>query len=346
MADPARFIADCVASGAIFYSTCSLLIVPFAAWLGVRAVVPIVRRMDGDPQWQASLAAASLLVPAVLLVIMVVTAIAAGFFAVCTRTYTGRVVFALFVAAVSIRFVRAIQQSMSRRRDTRALLAVTAAPSPKLRVVAEQLGLTVRELDDMRPFCALVGARSPQIVVSRGTVMQLSGDELRAALLHERGHARRGDHLIAALLAFSVDVLPLPSRELIALYREARESAADRHALHSAKPEDLAGALLTFTRTRSSFIHLASLYGEHGVSKRLRWLLDDAAVARASPASRFTVAAALAVIFIAGLRPVEAAVRSFSAPHVAPLRATTSLKRTPLIDRGALSANVGCAAAR
>jgi beta-lactamase regulating signal transducer with metallopeptidase domain len=199
-----------------------------------------------------------------------------------------------------------------RIRETRALLALTVAPSPELRAVAAELGVALRELPDGRPFCALVGALAPRIVVSSGTVAQLSRAELRAAVLHERGHARRGDHAVAALLAFVVDVLPLPARELAGLYREAREWAADRHALQSASAVDLAGALLTFTRTANTFVHVAPLDGERGVSLRLRALLDDTARARVSVTARLAAVAALGTIFAAGLTPVEAAVRTFA----------------------------------
>jgi Zn-dependent protease with chaperone function len=313
--DVARFVSDCLTSGAVLYCTCGLLIVPFAAWLAVRGVVPLVRRMDGDPDWQAPLAAASVVVPAVLLLLMFATAIAAGFVAVCTRTYTGRLVFGTFIAVTAVLLVRALRQSVLRVRETRALLALTVAPSPQLQAVAAELGVAVRELPDGRPFCALVGALWPRVVVSSGTVAQLSPDELRAAVLHERGHARRGDHVVAAVLAFVVDLLPLPARELVALYREAREWAADRHALQGASPEDLAGALLTFTRTSHTFVHLASLDGERGVSLRLRALLDDSAHARVSVTARVAAVAALGAIFAAGLTPVEAGVRTLSREH-------------------------------
>jgi Zn-dependent protease with chaperone function len=308
--DVARFVSDCITSGAVLYCTCALLIVPFAAWLAVRFVVPIVRRMGGDPEWQAPLAAASVVIPAVLLLIMFATAIAAGFVAVCARTYTGRFVFGTFIAVTAGLLVHALRQSVLRIRETRALLELTVAPSPELHAIAAELGVAVRELPDRRPFCALVGALSPSIVVSSGTVSQLSHGELRAAVLHERGHARRGDHVVAAVLAFVVDVLPLPARELVSLYREAREWAADRHALQGASPEDLAGALLTFTRTGHTFVHLASLDGERGVSLRLRALLDDFSHARISVTARLTAVAALGAIFVTGLTPVEAAVRT------------------------------------
>ena len=312
MHDVARFVSDCVTSGAVLYSTCGLLVAPFAAWLAVRLVVPIVRRMDGDPEWQAPLAAASVALPAMILLLMFTTAIAAGSFAVCTRTYTGRFVFGTFIAVTAVLLVRALYESVLRIRETRALLALTVAPSPELHAVAAELGVPMRELPDGRPFCALVGALAPSVVVSSGTVAQLSHDELRAAVLHERGHARRGDHVVATVLAFVVDVLPLPARELVGLYRAAREWAADRHALQGASPEDLAGALLTFTRISRTFVQLAPLDGgERGVSLRLRALLDDSARGPVSVPARLAAVAALTAICAGGLMPVGAAARMF-----------------------------------
>jgi Zn-dependent protease with chaperone function len=77
----------------------------------------------------------------------------------------------------------------------------------RLARLALRYGIRGRELPDVRPFCALAGVLAPISVVSSGTVAQLSDAELAAALLHERRHARRGDQVIAALVAFATDLL-------------------------------------------------------------------------------------------------------------------------------------------
>jgi Zn-dependent protease with chaperone function len=307
--DFARFLDDCVTSGAILrLSTCGLLIVPAGAWLAVRSIAWSLRRMRGDPEWQAPLAAAAIVVPRVLLLIMAVTAVAAGLYSTCARTYTGRALFGAFVAWTLFLLVKASWLAAIRARETRALLEVTVAPSQRLQRLAATCGIAVRELRDDRQFCALAGWLTPLVIVSTGCVSALSDGELRAALLHERGHAKRGDHIIAPMLAFSIDVFPLPSWDLLRLYRDAREYAADRHALLAAAPLDLAGALLTVARGRRAFAHLASFADANTVGGRLCALLDAPTTRRASVPLRISLVAALLVVFLAGLLPVRSTI--------------------------------------
>jgi bla regulator protein blaR1 len=314
MGDVARFVAQCVASGGILVAACALLIVPFVAWAALRCILPALRRMHGDPEWQAPLAAAAASIPGALLLLMAATVVIAGRSVVCTQTYTGRALFGAFAAFTLVSLVRASVRAIRRVREARALLSLTAAPSPRLARLAARSGIAVRELPDPRPFCALAGSFAPVAIVSSGTLAELSDDELRAALLHERGHARRRDQIVAAMVAFCADLLPLPARELIALYHDAREVAADRHALRGANAEDLAGALLAFARGQRAFAHLARLTGESGISERLRALLEARAVARASVPLRVAVVVALALVSIAGLNPVRAAAVSLATP--------------------------------
>ena len=105
-----------------------------------------------------------------------------------------------------------------------------------------------------------------------------------------------------------VELLPLPATDLVAVYRRAREIAADRHALQHAKPDDLAGALLTFAKSRTVATGSAALTGDGGVHARLDLLLKDVPRAPVSIAHRAALALALAAILRAGLAPASAAV--------------------------------------
>ena len=314
MSDVQQFFSQCVASGGIFAATCALLITPAAAWLGVRCIVPSLRSMRGDPEWQAPLAAAAGIVPGVLLLSMAGTALVAGPFVACTNTFTGRALFGAFVVFTLASLVRASLRSVRRVRDARALLSLTIPASPRLAQLATSCGIAVRELPDRRPFCALAGTLRPVAIVSSGTLADLSDRELRAALLHERGHARRCDQLVAAVLAFTADLLPLPSCELVAMYGDARECAADRHALRAVRPDDLAGALLAVARGQRAFAHVAPLPGESGITRRLRILLEGPAASGVSAVPRVAVCVALLGVFAGGLNPVRAAAVALASP--------------------------------
>jgi len=173
---------------------------------------------------------------------------------------------------------------------------------------AQRTGIAARELLDGVPFCALAGIFRPVVVISSGTIAGLSDAELDAALLHERGHARRGDQMIAAVVTFLVDLLPLPAADLVVLYREAREGAADRHALHSASAYDLAGALLAVARGQRALGHAAALPGETGIRHRLHLLLREPAPAEIALHRRIIVASAIAIVIVSGLVPAGASI--------------------------------------
>jgi Zn-dependent protease with chaperone function len=116
----------------------------------------------------------------------------------------------------------------------------------------------------------LAGIHRPTVLVSTGAVELLLPAELEAAILHERGHARHHDQLIAAGLSFVVDLLPLPASDLVATYRRARELAADDHALQTVQAPDLAAALLVFVNSPKRFAGLAASMGDYAGGSRPR----------------------------------------------------------------------------
>lgn len=308
MDDLARFLAGCLASGTLLLSACALLIVPPLAWGTIRLLVPTLRRMEADSAWQASLAACAAVIPGGLILALGSAALITGLHSPCLETQAGRVLFAVVWTAMIFSFVRATVLATRRGREARALVRVSSPPSERLRLAGNRAGVMVRELPHTQLLCALVGIRRSVVVVSTATIPQLSDAELEAALLHERGHARRGDQVIAAVVAFVVELLPLPSADLVALYRDAREFAADEHALRTVSPHDLAGALLTFARGQRAVANVARLQGETSLRRRLHLLLHGPSSAPVSVRSRSVAAFTLAAVLVAGLTPAAASV--------------------------------------
>jgi len=306
MADWTAFVAGCLSSGTMLLSACALLIVPIAAWAVIRSLVPMLHRMDADSLWQAPLAAAAAVVPGGLLLALGVAALASGFHSPCLETPQGRMLFAIVWTALAVSLLRAVVRTGRRHRESRSFIAASRASSGRLFAAAQRVGIAARELPDPVAFCALAGILHPVVVVSSGTVAELNDAELDAALLHERGHARRGDQVIAAVLTFLVDLLPLPATDLVVLYRQAREVAADQHALREASACDLAAALLAFARGQRTVAHTAALPGETGMRHRLQLLLREPVPAAIALHRRFIVVSILAVVTGAGLVPAGA----------------------------------------
>ncbi|MDQ6780949.1 MAG: hypothetical protein M3Z37_07345, partial [Candidatus Eremiobacteraeota bacterium] len=169
---------------------------------------------------------------------------------------------------------------------------------------ARACGLEAREVMEDAPICVLAGFASPLVLVSTGALLALSDAELRAALYHERAHAQRGDQLLAGVLSFVVDLLPLPANDLIQTYHSARELAADGAAARAVGAEHLAGALLQFAKAGSALAGVASLVDNRPkcVRNRLQALLaQPASVREANGLRRVVIAALLSVIAFGGM---------------------------------------------
>ncbi|HXM19121.1 MAG TPA: M56 family metallopeptidase [Candidatus Tumulicola sp.] len=184
------------------------------------------------------------------------------------------------------------------------LIAASQRPSARLALAASACGLGAREFDETTPVCALARSAPPLVLVSTGALAVLADEELRAALHHERAHARRGDQVVATFVTFMADVLPLPSAEFIAMYRSAREFAADQFALASTSAEHLAGALLSFAKGARAVAGAPGFADENaGVIQRLKALLADAPapIHPNRKRTRILIAAAMAALFVAAL---------------------------------------------
>jgi Zn-dependent protease with chaperone function len=91
---------------------------------------------------------------------------------------------------------------------------------------AHDLGALV--LPTAQPLCLLVGLFRPSILVSKGFLDSIAGDELRAVLRHERAHAERHDTLLRLAARIStVFMLPNARRALLQTLELAAEQSSD-----------------------------------------------------------------------------------------------------------------------
>jgi beta-lactamase regulating signal transducer with metallopeptidase domain len=308
MSDVVAFFVECFRTPALLTSACALVIVPPLAWLVVRALAPMLGAMDGDRAWQAPLAAAAAALPAFLFAVIGVVTLRDAWGSVCLQFVTGRVLYAGIAAITVLGLIRATVLLRRRTAEYRDFIARSAPASPALAQLAAQHALTAGEIESGEAFILLAGIRRPVVLVSTEALNRLDAAQLDAAVRHEAAHAHRGDQAIAAMLTFVSDIIPLPVGDLIALYRRAREFAADAHAVRTADPCDLAGALLALARGgKSPLPAAASAFAEAGtVRVRLAVLLSDAP-APPSLRRRALVAGTLATTFALGAAPSVAA---------------------------------------
>jgi Zn-dependent protease with chaperone function len=306
MNDVVAFLVACFSTPALLTSACALVVVPPLAWLVVRALAPMLRSMDGDPGWQAPLAAAAAALPALLFVVIGVVTLRDTWGSVCLEFVTGRVLYAGIAAVTVLGFIRAIAQLRRRTAEIHRLIACSVPASAVLGRMAASQALSAREVASDDAFILLAGIARPVVLVSTEALRRLEANQLDAAIRHEAAHAHRGDQVISAVVTFISDIIPLPVGDLIALYRQAREFAADAHAARRADPCDLAGALLALARRGSIPAGTAALAEAGTVRARLAVLLADPP-APPSPWRRVLVAGALAATFAVGAAPAIAA---------------------------------------
>jgi Zn-dependent protease with chaperone function len=308
MHDIVAFFILCWQSGTLLRSVCALVVVPLLAWMAIRIITPAIAARNHDPGWQAPLAAAAAAIPGLLLLILATLAVSGGLHAACLENVIGRFLFGAIITVTSVSIVRACVLAGRRSGEATTLIRCSIPATDRLQKIAERCAISARIIADSRSFCALVGIWQPVVIVSEGTLIQLTDEELEAALLHERGHARRGDQIIAIALSFLVDLLPLPAMDLVGIYRHAREVAADHHALARVKPDALAGALLSFVKSNRLTSESAALIGTTGMRERLETLLKATRPRQPSLLGRFALTTALLSVLVAGLAPASAAV--------------------------------------
>ncbi|PQZ95838.1 peptidase M48 [Arthrobacter sp. MYb227] len=154
-------------------------------------------------------------------------------------------IFALSTAALLgfhlvLTLIRAAWRITRQRAKHRHILSLLSEKSPT--------DPTTLVLDHETPVAYCLPSFSGSVtVLSRGLVKQLTEDELRAVMAHERAHLdQRHDLLLLAFTSWN-DALPwLPTSKLsLAAVQELVEMLADDAALREVEPKTLLRALLT-----------------------------------------------------------------------------------------------------
>lgn len=306
MNDIVAFFVQCFSAPALLTSACALVVIPPAAWLAVRALAPALHAMDGDSEWQAPLAAAAAVLPAALFTTIGIVTLREAWSSSCLQFATGRVLYDGIAALTVAGVVRAVLRWARNVAGVRRLIASSFPASPALAQMTASPALPLREIASDEAFVLLGGIVRPVVLVSTEAVRRLDAAALGAAVLHESAHARRGDQFIAAAVSFISDIVPLPAGDLIALYRRAREFAADAHAAREAEPCDLAEALLALARGGSAPAGTAAFAEPGTVRARLAVLLAD----HPKPPSRrrrALVASSLLLAYALGAAPAASA---------------------------------------
>jgi len=314
MHEIASFFAQCAHSRALITSLCALIVVPPAAALAGRLFAPHILRMTDDPACQAAYAAAAAALPGAVFVVLALGSLASANGASCWTMPGGRFVLGAIVGLTVAAIIHACWRFVARAAGIQRLASSSGPATPRLRELATVCGVRVLEINDAAPVCALAGLISPTVFVSTGALRALNDEELRAALLHERAHIRRGDQIVAACLSFFADLLPLPSTDLLETHRFARELVADRAAAELTGANTLAHALIAFAKSGNAIAGAVSFAEPRprNVVTRISMLLAEPSPRRAGASARMTrrlaLGCALAVLAVISVSfPVLAA---------------------------------------
>ena len=132
---------------------------------------------------------------------------------------------------------RVVRRRRAERRRHRLLVRWAGAHLPELRAVV---------LEQPVAAAFAVGGQQNTVVVTRGIIDLLSGDELSAVLAHEHAHLAARHHrwlTAAALVAQALPFVPLP-RDAPALVGRLLEMDADELAATRHEPRVIASALV------------------------------------------------------------------------------------------------------
>jgi len=190
---------------------------------------------------------------------------------------------------------------------------------PRLSAILGRESEKVWLLEGVGPLIGLAGVLRPRIVVSRSVATALEGDQLAAALRHERAHRASADNLKRLLLLLAPDALPgvsLFRRVDCAWARLAEWAADDWAAADAGSSLALAEALVRVARLgaapRTSPLVSAFVPPGEDISTRVNRLLNGASGAKGSP---ILGSALFASLFAFPFAVVAVAPRSLSAVH-------------------------------
>jgi len=158
------------------------------------------------------------------------------------------------------------------------------------------------------PLIALAGILRPRLLITRGLVDALTGEELSASIAHELAHRRTWDNLKRLLMCAAPDVLAFTAlaRALERRWAAAAEQVADRMCgdLRPSARCALASALVKVARlTPPPPAHtepISTLITGDDIASRVECLLNDAPPPTpGSSAPRYACAVALAAAALA-----------------------------------------------
>lgn len=143
--------------------------------------------------------------------------------------------------------------------------------------------IPVFEIDADTPLMALVGVLRPRLLVTRGLVAALTGEELAASIAHEISHSRARDNLTRLLMRSAPDLLAVTpaARALEHRWASAAEHRADRMASHDSPVARcaLASALVKVARLMPAATPIAepisTLIDGGEIASRVEHLLAD-----------------------------------------------------------------------
>jgi Zn-dependent protease with chaperone function len=145
--------------------------------------------------------------------------------------------------------------------------------------------------DGAAPFVGLAGVLHPRIVISRSVTDALDGDQLAAALRHERAHRESADNLKRLFLLLAPEAMPGVSlfRDVDRAWARFAEWAADDWAVaqDASRSLALAEALVRVARLgiapQPSPLVSPFVPAGEDISQRVNRLLDGPAATRRSP---------------------------------------------------------------
>lgn len=136
-------------------------------------------------------------------------------------------------------------------------------------------------LETQTPGAWCVGLLRPRILVSKGLMSLLAGNQLAVVLAHERAHALRRDNLRHLAAGIGTWLMPRGTRrQLLADLRLAAEQACDRRAARElGSPRQVAETLLAVRKACGSFTRraTASAFCPDATDARIAALTDGSA---------------------------------------------------------------------
>ena len=186
----------------------------------------------------------------------------------------------LSATGVGLALARAIRSWIATRSLLRDWLA-TAKPIQVAGVTKPTFSLP-----HSFPIVAVVGTFRPRLFIAERVLKSLTGDELAAAIAHERGHLDARDNLKCSVLRICRDVLMIVpcGRSVDRAWAEAAECAADEYAARQSpqKALNLASALVKIAKMipvksqapMPDVVFLVAVDSGRGVKARVGRLLD------------------------------------------------------------------------